>query len=65
MPGIKKNAATTMGRLAMVSPNFVLPDLGRLLLGDLQTMRTVIKHIIDNDITNMEETFVHCGYVWN
>jgi hypothetical protein len=55
----------TMGRLAMVSPNFVALDLGQLLLGDLQMMRAVIKHIIDNDITNMEETFVHCDYVWN
>jgi hypothetical protein len=54
-----------MGQLAMVSPNFVAPDLSQFLLGDLQTMRAVIKHIIDNDITNMEETFVHCGYVWN
>ncbi len=34
-------------------------------VSDLQTMRAVIEHIIDNDITNMEETFVHCGYVWN
>ena len=54
-----------MEHLAMVNPNFVMPNLGWFLLGDLQTMRAVIKHIIDNDITNMEETFVHCGYVWN
>ncbi len=54
-----------MGWLAMVSTNFVAPDLGRFLLGDLQTMRAVIEHIIDNDTTNMEDTFVHCGYVWN
>lgn len=33
LPGIKENAATTMGRLAMVNPNFVAPDLGRFLLG--------------------------------
>ena len=65
MPGIKENAATTMGWLAMVSPNFVAPNLGRFLLGDLQTTRAVIEHIINNDITNMEETFMHCGYVWN
>jgi hypothetical protein len=65
MPGIKENAVTTMGRLAMVSPNFIAPDLGRFLLGDLQTIRAVVKHIIDSDITNMEETFMHCGYVWN
>jgi transportin-1 len=31
--GIKENASTTMGRLAMVNPNFVAPDLGRFLLG--------------------------------
>jgi hypothetical protein len=37
-----------MGWLAMVSPNFVAPDLGRFLLGDLQAMRAVIEHIIDN-----------------
>jgi hypothetical protein len=54
-----------MGRLAMVSPTFVAPNLGRFLLGDLQTMRAVIEHIINNDITNMEKTFVHCSYVWN
>ncbi len=28
-------------------------------------MRAVIKHIIDYDISNMEETFVYCGYTWN
>ena len=31
--GIAENAATTMGRLASVNPNFVAPDLGRFLLG--------------------------------
>ncbi len=34
-------------------------------INDLQTMRAVIEHIIDNDISNMEETFMHCGYIWN
>jgi hypothetical protein len=34
-------------------------------VSDLQTMRAVITHIIDNDISNMEETFVYCGYIWN
>jgi hypothetical protein len=34
-------------------------------VSDLQTMRAVIKHIIDNDISNMEETFLYCGYIWN
>ena len=33
LPGIAENAATTMGRLASVNPNFVAPDLGRFLLG--------------------------------
>ncbi len=33
-------------------------------VSDLQTMRAVIEHIIDNDISNMEETFVYCGYIW-
>jgi hypothetical protein len=28
-------------------------------------MRAVIELIIDNDISNMEETFVHCGYIRN
>ncbi len=32
---------------------------------DLQTMWAVIEHIIDNDISNMEETFMYCGYIWN
>jgi hypothetical protein len=31
----------------------------------LQTMRAVIEHIINNDISNMEEKFVYCGYIWN
>ncbi|KAL3784295.1 hypothetical protein HJC23_004959 [Cyclotella cryptica] len=31
--GIAENAATTMGRLASVNPNFVAPDLGRFLVG--------------------------------
>ncbi len=34
-------------------------------VSDLQTMRAVIEQFIDNDISNMEETFVHCGYIWN
>jgi hypothetical protein len=34
-------------------------------VSDLQMMRAVIEHIIDNDISNMEETFVYCGYIWN
>ncbi len=32
-------------------------------VSDLQTMRAVIEHIIDNDISNMEETFLYCGYM--
>jgi hypothetical protein len=34
-------------------------------VSDLQTMRAVIKHIMDNVITGMEETFLKCGYIWN
>jgi hypothetical protein len=34
-------------------------------VSDLQTMRAVIEHIIDNDVSNMEETFVYCGYILN
>jgi hypothetical protein len=34
-------------------------------VSDLQTMRAIIEHIINNDISNMEETFVNCGYIWN
>ena len=30
----------------------------------LQMMRAVIKHILDNDVSNMEETLVYCGYIW-
>ena len=29
----------------------------------LQMMRAVIKHILDNDVSNMEETLVYCGYM--
>jgi hypothetical protein len=34
-------------------------------VSDLQMMRAVVVHIIDNDISNMEETFLYCGYIWN
>ena len=33
LPGIAENAATTMGRLALVNANFVAHDLGRFLVG--------------------------------
>ncbi len=36
-----------------------------LEVSDLQMMRAVIEHIIDNDISNMDETFMYCGYIWN
>jgi hypothetical protein len=32
---------------------------------DLDSMKTVVEEIIDKDIHNMDETFVHCGYLWN
>jgi hypothetical protein len=32
---------------------------------DLESMQTVVEEIIDNDINNMDKTFVHCGYLWN
>ena len=32
---------------------------------DLESMKTVVEEIIDGKITNMDETFVHCGYIWN
>ena len=32
---------------------------------DLTTMQRVVEEIIDNDINNMEGTFLHCGYIWN
>ena len=32
---------------------------------DLTTMQHVVEEIIDNDINNMEGTFLHCGYIWN
>ncbi len=34
-------------------------------VSDLHTMRAVIKHIINNDISNMEEAFMYCGYIRN
>jgi transposase len=30
---------------------------------DLELMNTVVEEIIDGNITNMDETFVHCGYI--
>jgi hypothetical protein len=32
---------------------------------DLKTMKTIVEEIIDNDIKSMDETFLHCGYIWN
>jgi hypothetical protein len=32
---------------------------------DLESMTMVIIDIINNSIHNMDDTFVHCGYVWN
>jgi hypothetical protein len=32
---------------------------------NLVSMTMVIIDIINNDIHNMDDTFVHCGYVWN
>jgi transposase len=34
-------------------------------VNDLETMQTVIEEIIDNKITGIDETFLHCGYIWN
>lgn len=34
-------------------------------VNDLETMQTVIEEIIDNNITGIDETFFHCGYIWN
>ena len=32
---------------------------------DLESMKTVVEDIIENKIYNIDETFVHCGYIWN
>ena len=32
---------------------------------DLETMQTVVEEIIDNNITSIDKTFSHCGYIWN
>jgi transposase len=32
---------------------------------DLETMKTAVEEIIDSDIHSMDDTFLHCGYVWN
>jgi transposase len=32
---------------------------------DLELMRTAVEDIIENYINNVDETFVHCGYIWN
>jgi hypothetical protein len=32
---------------------------------DLETMQTVVEEIIGNDITGIDDTFLHCGYIWN
>ncbi len=31
---------------------------------NLKTMKTIVEEIIDNDIKSMDETFLHCGYIW-
>ena len=43
--GIAENAATTMGRLACVNPNFVAPEMGRFLHGWL----TAMSHVSNSD----------------
>ncbi len=30
---------------------------------DLETMKTIVKEIINNNINSMDKTFVHCGYI--
>jgi hypothetical protein len=30
---------------------------------DLETMKTIVEEIIDNDIKSIDETFLHCGYI--
>jgi hypothetical protein len=32
---------------------------------DLETMKTIVKEIINNNINSMDKTSVHCGYIWN
>ena len=32
---------------------------------DLKLMKTFVEEIIDGKITNMDKTFVHCGYIWS
>ena len=44
LPGIAENAATTMGRLAMVNANFVAPELNRFLLGWCDGMSKISNH---------------------
>ncbi len=34
-------------------------------VNDLETIQAVIDEIINNDITGMNKTFLHCGYIWN
>jgi hypothetical protein len=33
-------------------------------VSDLQTMQTVIQHIINTEINGMDATFLKCGYIW-
>eukprot|EP00970_Alexandrium_tamarense_P009176 scaffold1812_cov181-Alexandrium_tamarense.AAC.8 len=47
--GIAENAATTMGRLASVNPNFVAPELGRFLIGWCDGMSKVSNSIERRD----------------
>jgi hypothetical protein len=32
---------------------------------DHETMKTIVKEIIEKVIKSMDETCLHCGYVWN
>ena len=34
-------------------------------VNDLEMMQTVIEEIIDNNITGINKTFLHCSYIWN
>ena len=31
---------------------------------DLQTMQTVIQHIINTEMVGVDDTFLKCGYIW-
>jgi len=59
IPGLAENAAATVGRLALVNPNFVAPDLPRFLMGWCDGMAKIVD---PNERRDAFEGFIKAVY---